>query len=103
MESPLVRGRPRGTGAKDAPRSGDGRPERARQHRGRVAGVQDEALVLNSIGAPEFFGILPLFDRKIPDDERLERVWDNRVLMVFGGPYIGRLAYAQLVYEFDTR
>ena len=62
-----------------------------------------KANLIAKIGASNLFGIIPLFDRKVPDEQRLERVWDNRVLMVFGGPYIGRLAYAQLVYEFDTR
>ncbi|MBL7963989.1 MAG: TonB-dependent receptor [Flavobacteriales bacterium] len=55
------------------------------------------------LGASNLFGLAPLFDRNVPDEERLERVFDNRVMMVFGGPRVGRLAYLQLVYELDRR
>ncbi|MBL7982422.1 MAG: TonB-dependent receptor [Flavobacteriales bacterium] len=55
------------------------------------------------LGASNLFGLVPLFDKNVPDEERMDRVFDNRVLMVFGGPYVGRLAYLQLVYELDKR
>lgn len=55
------------------------------------------------LGASNLFGLVPLFDPKVPDDERLDRAWDNAVYMVYGGPRIGRLAYLQLIYEFDKR
>jgi outer membrane receptor protein involved in Fe transport len=55
------------------------------------------------LGASNLFGLLPLFDQNVPDDERLDRVFDNRVLMVFGGPFVGRLGYLQLIYELDKR
>jgi iron complex outermembrane receptor protein len=55
------------------------------------------------LGASNLFGLVPLFDPNVPDGERLERAWRNDVLMVFGGPFIGRLAYLQLIYELDKR
>ena len=33
----------------------------------------------------------------MPDDERLDRMWNNDVLLVCGGPRVGRLAYVQLI------
>jgi hypothetical protein len=55
------------------------------------------------LGASNLLGLVPLFDPEVPGDERLDRMVDNRVLMVFGGPFVGRLAYLQLVYELDKR
>lgn len=55
------------------------------------------------LGASNLFGLVPLFDPKVPDGERLDRAWNNNVLMVFGGPYIGRLGYVQLIYELDRK
>ncbi len=54
-------------------------------------------------GASNLFGIVPLFDRNVAADQRLDRMWNNEVLMVFGGPYVGRLGYVQLIYEFSDR
>jgi outer membrane receptor protein involved in Fe transport len=55
------------------------------------------------VGGSNLFGLVPLFDERVPDDERLDRMWNNEVYMVFGGPRVGRLAYIQLVYELDQR
>lgn len=55
------------------------------------------------VGASNLFGALPLFDQDIPSDERLDRALKNEVTTVFGGPQVGRLAYVQVVYEFDKR
>ncbi|MFN3874383.1 MAG: TonB-dependent receptor plug domain-containing protein [Flavobacteriales bacterium] len=56
------------------------------------------------LGASNLFGLLPLVsDSEAGDRSRLERALDNRVRMVFGGPYVGRLAYLQLIYELDRR
>jgi hypothetical protein len=55
------------------------------------------------LGCSNLFGFTPLVDPRVPSGERLERAWDNQVLMVFGGPNIGRLAYVQLIYELDRR
>lgn len=55
------------------------------------------------LGASNLFGLVPLFDKNVPGEERLDRAFDNRVLMVFGGPYVGRLGYLQLIYELDKR
>ncbi|MBP7515840.1 MAG: hypothetical protein KA791_14940, partial [Flavobacteriales bacterium] len=55
------------------------------------------------VGASNLFGVVPLFDEAVPDDERLDRALDNAVYLVFGGPRVGRLAYVQLVYELNKR
>lgn len=55
------------------------------------------------LGASNLFGIVPLFDAKVDGADRLDRMWNNDVLMVFGGPYIGRLTYLQFIYEFNKR
>ncbi|MEX1131839.1 MAG: hypothetical protein WEC15_01315, partial [Flavobacteriales bacterium] len=55
------------------------------------------------LGASNLFGIVPLFDQNVASEDRLDRMWNNNVLMVYGGPYIGRLAYLQFIYEFDKR
>lgn len=54
-------------------------------------------------GASNLFGLVPLFDPDLPGDERLDRAWNNDVLMVYGGPYVGRLTYIQLIYEWQKR
>lgn len=55
------------------------------------------------LGASNLFGLVPLFDAKVEGADRLDRMWNNDVLMVFGGPYIGRLTYLQFIYEFNKR
>jgi len=62
-----------------------------------------EAHTMLKIGASNLLGLVPLFDPDVPDDERLDRAWNNDVLMVFGGPRVGRLGYIQLIYEFNNR
>lgn len=52
------------------------------------------------IGASNVFGIVPLFNAELNPAERLRRAFNNRVLQVFGGPYIGRMAYVSLLYDF---
>jgi hypothetical protein len=48
-------------------------------------------------------GSCRLFDSAVPDGERLDRMVNNDVYMVYGGPRVGRLAYLQLIYEFNKR
>ncbi len=55
------------------------------------------------VGGSNLFGLVPLFDERVPDAERMDRMWNNEVYMVFGGPRVGRLAYVQLIYELDRR
>lgn len=55
------------------------------------------------VGGSNLFGILPLFQDAEPNRPRWERVFDNQVRMVYGGPFVGRLAYVQLIYELDRR
>jgi outer membrane receptor protein involved in Fe transport len=55
------------------------------------------------VGASNLFGVLPLVDEDIPSGDRLDRAMDNKVTTVFGGPSVGRLAYAQVVYEFNKQ
>jgi outer membrane receptor protein involved in Fe transport len=52
------------------------------------------------LGASNVFGIVPLFNQELSSSERLRRALNNRVLQVFGGPYIGRMAYISLLYDF---
>jgi hypothetical protein len=52
------------------------------------------------IGASNVFGIVPLFNAELSPAERMRRAFNNRVLQVFGGPYIGRMAYVSLLYDF---
>jgi iron complex outermembrane receptor protein len=55
------------------------------------------------VGGSNLFGFTPLFDAQVASGDKLERVFDNRVRMVYGGPFVGRLAYVQLIYELDKR
>lgn len=55
------------------------------------------------LGGSNFFGLVPFFDRQVASEDRLDRAWNNDVIMVYGGPRIGRLAYLQFIYEFDKR
>ncbi len=55
------------------------------------------------LGASNLFGITPLFDGDIESGDRLDRALDNKVRMVFGGPFVGRLGYLQFIYELDKR
>ena len=54
------------------------------------------------VGASNLFGLAPLFDANVPDDERLDRMWNNDVLLVYGGPRVGRLAYVQLITNWTN-
>jgi len=55
------------------------------------------------VGGSNLFGLVPFLDPDVEDSERAERAFDNRVRMVYGGPFVGRLAYVQLIYELDRR
>ncbi|MCB9194572.1 MAG: TonB-dependent receptor, partial [Flavobacteriales bacterium] len=55
------------------------------------------------LGCSDLFGVVPLFDPDVPDGEKGDRMWNNDVRMVYGGPLVGRLAYLQLIYELDMR
>ena len=55
------------------------------------------------VGGSNLFGFIPMFEDSEPNRPRWERVFDNQVRMVYGGPYVGRLAYVQLIYELDKR
>ena len=55
------------------------------------------------LGASNLFGVLPLWDKAVPDNDRLDRALNNDVYLVYGGPRIGRLAYAQISYELSKR
>jgi outer membrane receptor protein involved in Fe transport len=55
------------------------------------------------LGASNLFGLLPLWDKDVLSNDRLERAFNNDVYLVYGGPQIGRLAYLQLAYEISTR
>lgn len=55
------------------------------------------------VGGSNLFGLVPLFDKAVASEDRLERAFNNDVYMVYGGPRVGRLAYVQLIYEIDKR
>ncbi len=55
------------------------------------------------VGGSNLFGFIPMFEDSEPNRPRWERVFDNQVRMVYGGPFVGRLAYVQLIYELDRR
>lgn len=55
------------------------------------------------LGASNLFGLVPLWDKQVPDGDRLDRALNNNVYLVYGGPRIGRLAYLQVSYELNTR
>ncbi len=54
-------------------------------------------------GVSNLFGVQPLFNDEVPSDEKLDRMFNNNVYLVYGGPRVGRLAYLQLLYEFNQR
>lgn len=55
------------------------------------------------VGGSNLFGLAPFFDAEVEGSEKFDRAFDNRVRMVYGGPFVGRLAYVQLIYELDRR
>lgn len=55
------------------------------------------------LGASNLFGLLPLWDKAVPSSDKLDKVINNEVYLVYGGPRIGRLAYVQVTYEWNKR
>lgn len=51
------------------------------------------------LGASNLFGILPLFDKE--DNRRT--VFNNANYQVYGGPYVGRMAYISILMDIDKR
>jgi iron complex outermembrane receptor protein len=52
------------------------------------------------VGASNLFGIVPLFNTEVEKlGDRISNALNNKHLEVYGGPFIGRLAYISLVYE----
>lgn len=52
-------------------------------------------------GASNILGLMPLFDKA---GDQLERtVFDNRNYQVYGGPFVGRLAYVSVLIDINTR
>jgi iron complex outermembrane recepter protein len=52
------------------------------------------------IGASNIFGISPLFDGR---GNGFNRMFNNDVLQVYGGPFVGRLAYFSILFELDKK
>lgn len=52
------------------------------------------------LGGSNLFGIQPLFKDGV--ENRLKAVFDNRNFQVYGGPFIGRLAYVSVLFELNT-
>jgi len=54
------------------------------------------------IGVSNLFGIYPLFNKDVPSDQKWSRMWKNNNFQVYGGPAIGRLAYASWTFDIDS-
>ncbi len=51
-------------------------------------------------GVSNFFGIKPLFDKELGSfSDKLDRAFNNRNLQVYGGPFVGRMAYISVLVE----
>lgn len=50
------------------------------------------------LGGSNLFGVSPLFDGK---GDGFNRMFNNDVLQVYGGPYVGRMVYFSVLFEFD--
>lgn len=53
------------------------------------------------LGASNFMGIYPLFDKTLSSQERTSKVFNNRNMQVYGGPFIGRMIYVSVTVELD--
>ena len=51
------------------------------------------------LGASNVLGIVPLFDSR--SDSKRRTVFNNLNYQVYGGPYVGRLAYISLLFDID--
>lgn len=52
------------------------------------------------LGGSNLFGVSPLFDGR---GDALNRMFNNDVLQVYGGPFVGRLAYFSILFELDRK
>ncbi|MBI1305050.1 MAG: TonB-dependent receptor plug domain-containing protein [Bacteroidetes bacterium] len=53
------------------------------------------------LGASNVMGILPLFDK--PEDGMKRTVFNNLNYQVYGGPYVGRLAYFSVLFDLNPK
>ena len=51
------------------------------------------------LGGSNLFGFQPLFKKGV--ENRIQTMFDNRNFQVYGGPYIGRLAYISVLFELS--
>jgi iron complex outermembrane recepter protein len=51
------------------------------------------------LGGSNLFGFQPLFKKGV--ENRLQTMFDNKNFQVYGGPYIGRLAYISVLFELS--
>jgi len=55
-------------------------------------------------GASNIFGIAPFFNSESQKfGDRLKESFNNNPIQVFGGPFVGRLAYFSILFEFDMK
>jgi iron complex outermembrane recepter protein len=52
------------------------------------------------VGASNIFGLSPLFDGR---GDGLSRMFNNDVIQVYGGPFVGRMAYFSILFELDKK
>lgn len=68
---------------------------------GQINYVFPKANCTVKLGGSNLFGIQPLFKKGV--ENRLNAAFDNRNFQVYGGPFIGRLAYVSVLFELNKK
>lgn len=53
------------------------------------------------LGGSNLIGILPIFDKTLSAEARNAKIFQNKNMQVYGGPYIGRMLYFSVTIELD--
>ncbi len=54
------------------------------------------------VGASNIMGLAPFFDKELLTwDEKSKKAFDNKNIQVYGGPYVGRMAYVSILIDLD--
>jgi iron complex outermembrane recepter protein len=59
-----------------------------------------KAYMMLKIGASNLMGVAPFFDGR---ENAVKRAFDNKNLQVYGGPFVGRLAYISFIFDLPTK
>ncbi|MBN4062278.1 TonB-dependent receptor, partial [Bacteroidales bacterium AH-315-I05] len=55
------------------------------------------------LGTSNLFGLRPFFeDNDLTFNEKLKDAFDNRNMQVYGGPFVGRMAYFSILVELNN-